>query len=99
MMGYGLFFWMPSFLVRSFQLSLLQASLAYGGLVLIGGLAGIWLGGMIADRHGEHHKAIYALIPAVAFLATVPSDTLGKRLSSKVDLEVICEHWIPCFSP
>jgi len=77
MMGYGLFFWMPSFLVRSFQLSLLQASLAYGGLVLIGGLAGIWLGGMIADRHGEHHKAIYALIPAVAFLATVPFYAAG----------------------
>ncbi len=44
MMGYGLFFWMPSFLVRSFSLTLVQASLAYGGLILIGGLIGIWLG-------------------------------------------------------
>jgi len=39
MMGYGLFFWMPSFLVRSFALTLVQASLAYGGLLLIGALS------------------------------------------------------------
>ncbi len=72
MMGYGLFFWMPSFLVRSFSLTLIQASLAYGGLILIGGLIGIWLGGAIADRYGQRHKAAYALIPAIAFVATLP---------------------------
>src|ERR1700691_2120238 len=42
MMGYGLFFWAPSFLARSFHLTLLHASLSYGGLVLVGGLFGIW---------------------------------------------------------
>jgi predicted MFS family arabinose efflux permease len=77
MMGYGLFFWMPSFLVRSFGLSLTQASLAYGALILAGGLAGIWLGGMIADRYGERRKATYALVPAIAFLATVPFYVAG----------------------
>lgn len=77
MMGYGLAFWMPSFLVRSFTLTVVQASLAYGTLVLIGGLAGIWFGGMIADKHGGRRKAIYALIPAVAFLATVPFYVAG----------------------
>lgn len=77
MMGYGLAFWMPSFLVRSFALTVVQASLAYGTLVLIGGMAGIWFGGMIADRHGGRRKAIYALIPAVAFLATVPFYVAG----------------------
>jgi MFS family permease len=77
MMGYGLFFWMPSFLVRSFTLSLVHASLAYGSLVLIGGMAGIWLGGMIADKHGQRRKATYALIPAIAFLATVPFYVAG----------------------
>jgi len=85
MMGYGLFFWMPSFLVRSFALSLTQASVAYGALVLIGGLTGIWLGGMIADEHGKRRKAIYALIPAVAFLATVPFYVAGV-LSKTVEL-------------
>jgi len=77
MMGYGLFFWMPSFLVRSFALSLVQASLAYGGLLLVGGVAGIWLGGVMADRRGTRQKSIYAMIPAFAFLATLPCYVAG----------------------
>jgi MFS family permease len=76
MMGYGLFFWAPSFLVRSFHLSLLHASLSYGGLVLVGGLIGIWLGGVLADRYGER-RAMYAVIPAIAFLGTVPFYVVG----------------------
>ena len=77
MMGYGLFFWAPSFLVRSFHLSLLHASLAYGGLVLVGGLLGIWLGGALADRYGEKRRGMYAFIPAIAFIATLPFYVAG----------------------
>ena len=83
MMGYGLFFWMPSFFFRSFGLTLVQASLAYGGLVLVGGLAGIWLGGWLADVQGPRRKAAYALIPAFAFLATIPLYAVGV-LSTKL---------------
>ncbi len=72
MMGYGVFFWAPSFLVRSFHLTLIQAALSYGSLVLVGGLAGIWLGGVFADRYGTKRPAIYALVPAAAFIGTVP---------------------------
>ncbi len=72
MMGYGLFFWAPSFLVRSFHLSLLHASLCYGSLVLIGGLVGIWTGGVLADKYGGARRGMYAYIPALAFVATVP---------------------------
>ena len=77
MMGYGLFFWAPSFLVRSFHLTLLQASLGFGALVLLGGLIGIWFGGALADRYGEKRRAMYAYIPAAAFLATVPFYAAG----------------------
>jgi sugar phosphate permease len=77
MMGYGLFFWAPSFLVRSFQLSLLHASLCYGSLVLVGGLFGIWFGGVLADRYGAARRGMYAFIPAMAFLATVPFYVAG----------------------
>ncbi len=77
MMGYGLFFWAPSFLVRSFGLTLLHASLAYGALVLVGGLIGIWLGGVLADKYGQKRKAVYALVPAIAFLTTVPFYVAG----------------------
>jgi MFS family permease len=77
MMGYGLFFWAPSFLVRSFHLTLLHASLGFGALVLVGGLIGIWFGGALADRYGEKRKAMYAYIPAIAFFATLPFDAAG----------------------
>ena len=72
MMGYGLFFWLPSFFVRSYGLTLLEASLYFGAILLIGGMAGIWMGGALADRFGAARKRAYALIPAIAFLATIP---------------------------
>ncbi len=72
MMGYGVFFWLPSFFVRSYKLTLLDASLFYGAVLLIGGLAGIWAGGWMGDRFGHSKHAQYARIPAFAFLATVP---------------------------
>ncbi len=72
MMGYGLFFWLPSFFVRSFEMTLLNASLYFGAVLLIGGLAGIWAGGWLGDRFGQMHKSRYITIPAIAFIATVP---------------------------
>ncbi len=72
MMGYGMFFWLPSFFVRSHGLTLLEASLYYGAILLVGGIAGIWLGGSLADRFGTKGRRYYALIPAVAFVATIP---------------------------
>lgn len=72
MMGYGLFFWLPSFFVRSYDFTLLEASQFYGGILLIGGLAGTWLGGFLADKLGRSRRSAYVLVPAVAFVATVP---------------------------
>jgi MFS family permease len=77
MIGYGLLFWMPSFLVRSFGLTLLYASRAFGAIVLIGGIGGIWLGGALADRYGAKRKAAFALVPAIGFVATVPFHVTG----------------------
>ena len=72
MMGYALFFWLPSFFVRSYGITLLEASLFYGAIILVGGLAGIWMGGWAADRFGQRNRAVYAYVPAIAFVATVP---------------------------
>ena len=72
MMGYGIYFWLPSFFVRSHGLSLLDASLYFGAILLVGGVAGIWVGGLLADRFGASRRRMYALIPAGAFVATVP---------------------------
>jgi predicted MFS family arabinose efflux permease len=72
MMGYGLFFWLPSFFVRSHGMSLLDASVYFGAILLVGGIAGIWLGGWMADRFGTARKRMFVIIPAIAFVLTVP---------------------------
>jgi len=77
MMGYGLFFWLPSFLVRSFEISVLDAGLSYGALLFVGGSIGIYAGGFLADRYGQANKALYARIPAIAFVATIPFYLMG----------------------
>jgi len=72
MMGYGVFFWLPSFFVRSYGLTLLDASLFYGAILLLGGVVGIWAGGWLGDRLGQNNRAHYARIPAIAFLCSIP---------------------------
>jgi len=70
--GYGLIFWMPSFIMRSFGLTLLETSLYLGTLVFIGGSSGVWAGGWLGDRLGQRGKAAYALVPAAAFTLLLP---------------------------
>jgi len=76
-LGYGLIFWLPSFFNRTFGLSLGEVGWFYGSIVLVGGGAGTWLGGWIADRVGPARPAGYALIPAFCFLGTAPAFALG----------------------
>jgi MFS family permease len=76
-LGYGLIFWLPSFFNRSFGLELTQVSWFYGSIVLVGGVAGTWLGGWLADRTGPARPATYALIPAICFLISAPVFALG----------------------
>jgi len=85
MVGYGLAFWLPSLLQRSFGMSLLQASHFYGALLLIGGIPGILLGGWTADRAGRSGKTGYARIPGIAFLTCVPLFA-GAMLSHSIAL-------------
>jgi predicted MFS family arabinose efflux permease len=72
MMGYGLFFWLPSFFVRSYEMTLLSASLHYGAVLLVGGIAGIWAGGWFGDRFGQMKYSRYVNIPALAFICSIP---------------------------
>ena len=54
--GYGLAFWMPSVLIRSFGFSLLDASRFLGSLLLVGGISGVLLGGVLADKLGPRDR-------------------------------------------
>lgn len=70
--GYGVAGWLPSFFIRSFGLTLVETSWYYAGIALVGGLMGIWGGGVVADRLGRGSKAAYPLTPAIAFLISAP---------------------------
>jgi MFS family permease len=76
-LGYGLIFWLPSFFNRTFGLSPADVGWFYGSIVLVGGVAGTWLGGWVGDRIGPTRPGAYALIPACCFLVTAPAFALG----------------------
>jgi MFS family permease len=70
--GYGLGFWLPSFFSASLGLSLGSIGSYFGSIVLIGGSAGILLGGVLADRLGTARPGAYAAVPGIAFLLAGP---------------------------
>lgn len=72
MLGYGLAFWLPSLMRRSFGLDLVETSNFYGSILLIGGVAGVIAGGWLGDRMGAKDRAGYARVPAIAFFLAVP---------------------------
>lgn len=72
MMGYGIAFWIPSLMQRSFGLDLVATSQFYGAILLLGGVAGVVGGGWLGDRLGGRDRAAYAMLPAIAFVIAVP---------------------------
>ncbi|PJG46326.1 MFS transporter [Sphingobium sp. LB126] len=91
--GYGVAFWLPSLLMRSFGLDLMGAGQFLGALLLIGGVAGVLLGGWLGDRLGGRDKAAYAWVPAVSYIVGMPLFVIGV-LSDSVTL-AFCLFLIP----
>lgn len=77
MLGYGLAFWLPSLLQRSFGLNLVEVSHFISGLLILGGVAGMLAGGWLGDRLGSGDRAFFAYLPAVAFVIGVPLFAAG----------------------
>jgi predicted MFS family arabinose efflux permease len=75
--GYGLALWTPSVLMRSFGLDLLTTGNFLASLLLIGGCAGVFGGGWLADRLGAGDRAWYARLPANAWIVSVPAWGFG----------------------
>ena len=82
MMGYGIAFWIPSLMQRSFGLDLVATSQFYGAILLLGGVAGVVGGGWLGDRLGGRDRAAYAMLPAIAFVIAVPLFAGGLLASS-----------------
>ncbi|WP_265587516.1 spinster family MFS transporter [Sphingomicrobium arenosum] len=75
--GYGLAIWIPSVLIRSFDMSLIGAGQFMGSLLLLGGTIGVFMGGWLADRLGTRDRRWYAWLPMIAWLITAPLYALG----------------------
>ena len=75
--GYGLALWVPSVMVRSFHLDLIQTGNFLASLLLIGGCTGVFMGGWFADKLGQKDRAWYARLPMIAWLITAPTFALG----------------------
>lgn len=77
LISYGLAFWIPSFMARSFHLELVDRSLIYGAILLVGGVAGVWLGGELGDRLKKARPSAYALVPTVTYALCLPAFLLA----------------------
>lgn len=86
--GYGLIFWMPSFIMRSFGLTLAETSMFLAALVFIGGVSGMWIGGWVVDRIGHRNRAVYGLAPAISFLLLLPFQ-IGALLAGSATIAFI----------
>jgi MFS family permease len=75
--GYGLALWTPSVLIRSFGLELTATANFLASLLLIGGTAGVFAGGWLADRLGHGDRGWFARLPAYAWLITAPAWVAG----------------------
>lgn len=93
MVGYGIMYWMPTFLARSLGMDLVSRSWLFAGILLIGGVVGMSLGGVVADRLGARHKSAYAWVPAVAFLASAALYLFG--VMAKTPLQAFLLFLLP----
>ena len=75
--GYGLALWVPSVLERSFGFTLIERGQFLAALFFIGGTAGVFMGGWLADRLGQSDRRWYGRLPAIAWLITAPTFFLG----------------------
>lgn len=61
-------FWLPTLLNRRFGLSITQAGVLSGAVLVLGGLIGTLAGGWIADRRARKTPAAYLQVGIVGFL-------------------------------
>ena len=75
--GYGLAFWTPSIAIQTFGFDLTTTSYFFGSLLLIGGVGGVLLGGVLADKLGKTDRGAYAKVSMFAWLITAPLFAAG----------------------
>lgn len=82
--GYGLAFWSPSILMNMFGFDLTTTSYYFGSLLFFGGVTGVMLGGILADRLGKMDRGVYAKVSFLAWAVTAPFFIAGFLTPSPV---------------
>jgi MFS family permease len=70
--GYGTAQFMNSYLIRTFELSVYQASLLFGLIAGVSTTAGTFLGGFLTDRLEPRRPNVHAWLPAVGLVIAAP---------------------------
>ncbi|MEO5667478.1 MAG: MFS transporter [Bdellovibrionota bacterium] len=70
-------YWGPSFLHRTHDLSNKDASLFFGGVLVVAGLVGTLLGGFLATSWQKKHASGYAWMLGISVLLTVPASLIA----------------------
>jgi len=70
--GYGILSWGAEFLARVHGLSRLEIGAWMGPTILVGGCAGVTLGGWLADRLGARDPRWFLRLPAIVAVAGLP---------------------------
>ena len=68
----GAAFWFPSLLTRRFHLSVHEADLLSGGVLVVAGVAGTLGGGWLADRLLPRWASARLLVPCLGFACSLP---------------------------
>ncbi|MBI3298518.1 MAG: MFS transporter [Elusimicrobia bacterium] len=69
----GLLVWMPSFLNRTWGLSVSEAGTVFGGITILSGLFGSLLGGWLGDRLLRTTGKAYFIVSGVGLLLAMPA--------------------------
>lgn len=73
----GMAYWVPTFLTRQRHLPLDEANAVFGGMTVVAGLLGTFLGGWLGDRLLKRTDKAYLLVSGWGMILAVPLACLG----------------------
>jgi len=79
----GLGFWMPAFLERVRGMPRSEATVTFGGIVIVTGFCGTFFGGWLSDKLLAKSRQSYLWVSGIATLLAAPLTFLGLTLSDK----------------
>jgi MFS family permease len=79
----GLGFWMPAFLERARGMSRADATITFGGIVIVTGFVGTFLGGWLGDALLARTRQSYLWVSGIATILAAPLTLLGLTSTDK----------------